>query len=602
MDDRILSYYERELTYIREMGAEFARKYPKVAGRLLLEPDKCEDPHTERLIEAFAFLCGRIHGKIDDGFPEITQSLLSILYPHFVNPVPSMSVVRFEPAKKTVGLAGYRIERGTTLFSRPVGRHPCQFATVYPVSIWPVEVVSAALRDPKKPVRGSQQMLRLQLRTFNHVALSQIPWETLRFFLHGQAQHIHHLYELLMNNVCHVEIEAGNRKGKVDAIPLSPADSLRPVGFEEGEGMLPYSKRSFPGYILLQEYFCFPEKFLFVDLCGLGALRAHDLADTLEVCIYLDRAAKANTVVNAETFRLNASPVVNLFERLAEPLRVDQRRAEYRLVADVRRQEATEIYSVNRVAATAADSPGALIDYSPFYSLGHHLEDGDPKSRKVFWLMERRPSGRKGDTGTEVFLSFCDARAAPVDPEVETVSAFVTCTNRDLPARLPFGDPGGDFEMETAAPVTRISCLLKPTSTRRPSLGGGLQWRLISHLSLNYLSLVEDGGTALKEILKLYDFEDSAVTRQQIAGIAAVSSRPVARRIGDLFGRGVEVTVEFDEDKFVGTGLFLFASVLERFLAQYVSINSFCQLTARTHQRKDPLRKWPPRNGNRVLL
>jgi len=601
MDDRILSYYERELTYIREMGADFARKYPKVAGRLLLEPDKCEDPHTERLIEAFAFLCGRIHGKIDDDFPEITESLLNILYPHYVNPVPSMSVVRFDPAKKAVGLAGYRIERGAALYSRPVGGHPCQFVTAYPVGIWPVEVASAALRDPKRPVRGSQQMLQLQLRMFNNVSISQIPWESLRFFLNGQAQHVHHLYELLLNNVCHVEIEAGNRQGIVEVVPLSPA-ALRPVGFEDGEAVLPYSKRSFPGYILLHEYFCFPEKFLFIDLCGLASLRGADLRDSLEVCIYLDRTAKPNTVVNAETFCLNASPVVNLFDRVAEPIRVDQRKTEYRLVADVRRQEATEIFSVNRVAATAADSPGTLIDYSPFYSLGHHLDDGDSKRRKVFWLMERRSSGKKGDDGTEVFLSFCDARSAPADPDVETVTAFVTCTNRDLPARLPFGDPGGDFEMETAAPVARIHCLLKPTPARRPSLGGALQWRLVSHLSLNYLSLVEDGGTALKEILKLYDFENSAVTRQQISGIAGLSSRPVARRIGESFGRGVDVTIEFDEDKFVGTGLFLFASVLERFLAQYVSINSFCQLTARTHQRKDPLRKWPPRNGNRVLL
>lgn len=600
MDDRILSYYERELTYIREMGAEFARKYPKIAGRLLLEPDKCEDPHTERLIEAFAFLCGRIHGKIDDDFPEITESLLGILYPHYVNPIPSMSVVRFEPMKKTIGLAGYRIERNTALYSRPVGGHPCRFATAYPVTLWPVEVVSAGLRDPKKPVRGAHQAIHIRLKTYNDVAMSQIPWEGLRFFLNGQAQHVHHLYELLMNNACHVEIEAAGRTGKVEVVPLSAA--LRPVGFGEDEGTLPYSKRSFPGYLLLFEYFCFPEKFLFVDLCGLDALKGRDLGDTLDLHIYLDRAAKPNTVVSEETFCLNAAPVVNLFERVAEPIRVDQKKPEYRIIPDIRRQESTEIFSVDRVAATSAEAPGTFIDYNPFYSIGHHIDDEDEQGRRVFWLMERRPSGRKGDSGTEVYLSFCDARAVPADPEAETVTPFVTCTNRDLPARLPFGDPGGDFEMESAAPVARIQCLMKPTPTRRPALGGALQWRLISHLSLNYLSLVEDGGTALKEILKLYDFENSAVTRQQINGIVGVSSRPVARRIGESFVRGVDVTIEFDENKFVGTGLFLFASVIERFLGQYVSINSFCQLTARTNQRKDPLRKWAPRNGNRVLL
>jgi type VI secretion system protein ImpG len=601
MDDRILTYYERELTYIREAGADFARKYPKIAGRLQLETDKCEDPHTERLIEAFAFLCGRIHEKIDDDFPEITESILKILYPHYVNPIPSMSVVRFEPTRKTLGLSGYRIEKGSVLYSRPVGGHPCRFTTTSPVALWPVEIVSAALRDPKRTVRGAQQALHLQIRAFNNIPASQLPWESLRFFLNGQAQHVYHLYELLLNNVCHVEIEAANRAGKIDVIPLSFAD-LRPVGFEEGEAMLPYSKRSFPGYLHLFEYFCFPEKFLFIDLRGLAALRKYDLRDAFDIYVYLDRPVKPNTVVNAETFSLFAAPVVNLFEKVAEPIRVDQRKTEYRVIADIRRQDATEIFSVNRVAATTPDAPGTFFDFSPFYSIGHHLDDGDPKARKVFWLSERRTSVRKGDDGTEVYLSFCDARSAPVEPDVETVTAFVACTNRDLPARLPFGDADGDFEMETAAPVARIQCLLKPTQTRRPALRGALQWRLVSHLSLNYLSLVEDGGTALKEILKLYDFENSAVTRQQIGGIANVSSRPVARRIGESFGRGVDVTIEFDEGKFVGTGLFLFASVLERFLAQYVSINSFCQLTARTNQRKDPLRKWPPRNGNRVLL
>jgi type VI secretion system protein ImpG len=601
MDDRVLGYYERELTYLREMGAEFARKYPKIAGRLLLEPDKCEDPHTERLIEAFAFLCGRLREKIDDDFQEISEALLNILYPHYINPIPPLSVVRFEPMKKTMTPAGHRIERNTALYSRPVGGQPCRFSTTYPVNLWPVEVVAAGFRDPKRSVRGAQQAVHLQLKTFNNIAASQIPWESLRFFLNGQAQHVHHLYELLLNNVCQVEIESANRQGRVEVIPLSGA-VLRSVGFEEDEAMLPYSKRSFPGYLLLFEYFGFPEKFLFVDLCGLAALNRSDLKDTLDVHIYLDRPAKPNTILTAETFCLNASPVVNLFERVAEPIRVDQKRTEYRVIADVRREDATEVFTVNRVAATPSEAPGTIIEYHPFYSIGHHADDGDEEGRRVFWLMARRPSMKKGDDGTEVFLSFCDAQAMPVEPEVETVTAFVTCTNRDLPARLPFGDPSGDFEMEAAAPVARIPCLLKPTPTRRPSLGGALQWRLLSHLSLNYLSLADDGGVALKEILTLYDFEGSAVTRQQINGIVGVSGRPVARRLGDAFARGIDLTIEFDEDKYVGTGLFLFASVLERFLGQYVAINSFCQLTARTTQRKDPVRKWPPRNGNRVLL
>jgi type VI secretion system protein ImpG len=601
MDDKFLTYYERELTFIRELGAEFAKKYPKIAGRLLLEPDRCEDPHTERLIEAFAFLCGRVHKKIDDDFPEITESLLNILYPHYITPIPSMSVVRFEPVKKNLTAAGYRIEKNTPLYSRPVGGSPCQFVTSYPVSLWPIEVVSAGLRDPKKLVKNAQQTIFIQLKTYNNLTFSEINWERVRFFLNGQGHHVFHLYELLFNHICHVEFESISSEGKIEVLPLSP-DNIHPVGFGPDEGMIPYPQRSFPGYLLLFEYFCFPEKFLFFDLAGLDKLKYCNVSDSLEIRIYVDRVAKPNLLVNEETFCLHATPVVNLFKRIAEPILVEQEKTEYRVIPDIRRLEATEVFSIDRVISSSATATGKEMEFRPFYSISHSLgeENGDP--HRPFWNIERRPSGKKGDEGTEVFLSFTDWNFKPEDPGVETVTVYATCTNRDLPARLPFGDPMGDFSMELVAPVARISCLIKPTPTRRPSLGGALQWRLLSHLAINYLSLTEGGGEALKEILKLYDFDDSAVTRQQISGITSLESRYVTKRIGQSICRGIEVTLQFDEDRFVGTGLYLFASVLEVFLGQYVSVNSFSQMIAKTVQRKEVLKKWAPRNGNRVLL
>lgn len=600
MDDILLNYYERELTFIREMGAEFARKYPKIAGRLLLEPDKCEDPHTERLIEAFAFLCGRIHKKIDDDFPEITESLLNIIYPHYINPIPSMSVVKFDTIK-TIPLAGYRIEKNTALYSKPVGGFPCQFTTAYPVTLWPIEVVSAGLRDPKKPVRNAQQALVIQLKTVNNLSFSQLAWDKLRFFLNGPGQHVFHLYELLFNNVCHLECESVNRQGRVEAISLSPED-IKPVGFSPDEGMLPYLQRSFPGYLLLFEYFCFPEKFIFFDLNGLGQIRHRDFSDTLDIWIYLNRTAKPNLLINADTFCIHAAPVVNIFKRIAEPIRVEQRKTEYRVIPDIRRVEATEVFSIDKVTASSAISAEKEGEFKPFYSIRRHLDSEDVDNQGAFWHYQRRPSGKKGDDGTDVFLSFTDWNLKPADPAIEALTLHITCTNRDLPARLPFGDPSGDFELEIAAPVARINCLIKPTPTRRPSLGGTMQWRLISHLSLNYLSIVQGGEKAIKEILKLYDFDDSPVTRQQINGIVSLQSQHITKRIGQSFCRGVQVTIQFDEDKFVGTGLYLFACVLERFLGQYVSVNSFSQLAAKTLQKKEVLKKWPPRNGNRLLL
>jgi type VI secretion system protein ImpG len=603
MDDQLLNYYERELTFIREMGSEFARKYPKIAGRLLLEPDKCEDPHTERLIEAFAFISGRIHKKIDDDFPEITESLLSIVYPHYVSPIPPMSVVRFEPLKQTIPPTGYTIARNTPLYSKPVSGTPCQFATSYPVTLWPIEVVSAGLRDPKKAVKGAQQAIVIRLKTFNDMSLSLVGWEKLRFFLNGPHQHVFHLYELMFNNVCHVELEckSANWQGVIKRISLTPNDIL-PVGFDPDEFMIPYPRRSFPGYLLLFEYFSFPEKFLFFDLDGLNQIRQGDFGDTLDIWIYLDRAAKSNLVINEETFCINATPVVNLFKRIAEPIRVEQRKTEYRVIPDIRRQEATEVFSIDSVSASSAGSSGEEVHFRPFYSVRHHLDEGDGNGRRAFWHVERRASNKKGDDGTEVFLSFADLDFNPVDPGVETLTIHTTSTNRDLPARLPFGDPAGDFDMEIAAPVASINCLIKPTPARRPSLGGAQQWRLISHLSLNYMSIVEGGEDALREILKLYDFDDSPATRQQINGIVSLQAQHVTKRIGQSFCRGVQVTIEFDEDKFVGAGLYLFASILERFLGQYVSVNSFSRLVAKTVQKKGALKEWPPRSGNRVIL
>ncbi len=600
MDNDILSYYERELTFVREMGAEFAKKYPKIASRLLLEPDKCEDPHTERLIEAFAILSGRIHKKIDDAFPEITEALLNIIYPHYVNPLPSMSVVRFETVNTTPP-SGYRIDRQTPLYSKPVGGVPCRFATGYPVTLWPVEVVAAALSDPRKLMANARSAVGITLKTYNGLSFAQLGWESLRFFLSGSGQHVFHLRELLFNNVAHIECEWLDPAGRRQSLVLA-RDDIRPVGFDADEGLIPRPARSFPAYLLLSEYFAFPEKFLFFDLKGLDKLRHTDVRDTVDIWIYFDRTPQSNLVVNTDTFCLNATPVVNLFSCITEPLAVEHRKTEYWVIPDVRRIEATEVFSIDKVACSSAVYEGKEVVFEPFYSVRHHLAGEEDGEERAFWCLQRRSSGRKGDDGTDVFLSFVDWQLVSVDPDVDAITVHATCTNRDLPARLPFGDRAGDFDMEIAAPVARITCLLKPTPTRRPPLGGPLQWNLISHLSLNYMSLVEGGEEALKEILRLYDFDNSPVTRQQINGIVSLKSDRVTKRVGQSFCRGVRVTMEFDEDKYVGTGVYLLASVLERLFGQYVSVNSFSQMVARTSQRKEPLKQWPPRNGNRILL
>jgi len=620
MRSELLPYYERELTFIRQIAAEFAEKYPKIAGRLAIEPDKCEDPHVERLIEAFAFLAARIQRKIDDEFPEITESFLGILWPHYLAPIPSMSIVEFSLDPEQAKLqTGHTIAAESVLSSKPVEGTPCRFRTCYPVTIWPVEVSAARFEPPAfaKVQGGSvQSVLHIELRTQAGTKFPQLrqklagnpdndgrPLDALRFFLMGEGPVSYALYELLFNNVVQVELRAGmDRKGPVPVV-LS-GDCLHPVGFSRDEGMLPYTGRSFMGYRLLQEYFAFPEKFLFFDLCDLR--KAAGAGDKLDVLIYFNREFQYESAINAKTFRLNCAPIVNLFRQVAEPIQVTHTDTEYHLVPDVRKQLATEVYSVDSVvnAAPQLEKP---IAYQPFYSYKHGF---DRNTQKTFWHAHRRESERKDDNGTEVYLSLVDLDFNPSRPDAEILTVIATCTNRDLPGRLPFGSTGGDFQLEGPGIYSSIRCLRKPTPTLRLPQRRGAQWRLISHLAANYLSLLEsesDGSPeALQEILRLYDFADSMVTRRQIAGIVGINSKRAFRMIGSIVTgapvRGVEISLEFDEQMFVGSGVFLFASVIEHFLALYASINSFTQLVASTRQREGILKRWPPRAGDQIIL
>jgi type VI secretion system protein ImpG len=496
----------------------------------------------------------------------------------------------------------FRIARGAKLFSPPVSGAPCRFRTAYPVTLWPLTVASARLgpADGLGASKRAVSVIRLGLRAHGGTSIAGLRPEALRFFLHGEGHQTWPLYELLCNNVREVQLRPG--AGRPGAPIRLGSDCIRPVGFAPDEGLLPYGPRSFLGYRLLHEYFAFPEKFLFVDVTGLDAAAKAGFGEELEILIFLDHMPQLSDVIAPATFRLGCVPVVNTFDQIAEPIRVSETESEYRVVIDGRRQDATEVYSVDSVVSVSPDDPEPLV-YRPFYSFKHEM---DQAQQRTFWYTTRRPSDRKGDAGTEVYLSLVDLDFKPSRPAADTLTVHVTCTNRDLPARLPFGGERGLLELEGAAPLSRILCLTKPTTVSRPRMGRGAQWRLISHLSLNYLSLVDGGREALQEILRLYDFSGSPVVRQQIAGILDVRSRRVVGRPNSMpwngFCRGLEVTVDLDEEHYVGTGVYLFASVLERFFGLYSSLNSFTQLVARTRQRKELLKRWPPRAGEQILL
>lgn len=613
MRDDLLYYYERELTYLRRMGAEFAGRYPKVASRLQLEPDKCEDPHIERLLEGFAFLAARVHLKIDDDFPEITEAFLNVVYPHYIRPLPAMSLVEFhldpEQGKLTTG---YRIPRDTLMYSRPVGGVPCKFKTCYDTTMWPLTVSAAQWQTPDRlspPVKDleASAAFRLEFQCLPELTFEKLELDSLRFHLSGDANLIYTLYELLCNNCLRVIARDPTPASKRKPV-LLPSTVLRPVGFGEDEGMLPYPGRSLLAYRLLQEYFTFPEKFLFFDLAGFDEIRAAGFGDRVEFVFLIspfersDRRPLLEGGVTAKTIRLGCTPIVNLFPQTSEPVLLDQRRHEYLVVADARRRLTTEIFSVDEVVGVTAGSPEP-VRFEPFYSYRHSVERN---RHQTFWYARRRPIGWQADGGTDVYVTFVDLSNRIVQPDLDAVTARLTCYNGDLPSRLPFGNENGDFELHGGGPIKKTVALVKPTDVVQPPLGKPQLWRMISQLSLNYLSLVEGGTEALQELLRLHNPSDTISGERQIEGIKSVRSAPHHSRVvgeyGVTFARGRRVEIEFDETEFAGSGLYLFASVLERFLGLYTSVNSFCVLAARSQQRKGMLREWAPRAGWKPLL
>ncbi len=610
MRDRLEQFYEQELFFIRRMAAEFARDRPKIADRLALGADTREsgDPHVERMIESFAFLTARVRLKLEDEFPELTDSLLGLLYPHYLAPIPSMSIAQFVLDPNQGKLTdGFTIPRESRLISREVKGIPCRFRTAYPVTLWPIELSTSYLTAPfgsgiKLPpgLNHVQAMLRLELRITGNLPWSALSLDQLRICLNGDEKTSHQLYELIFNQCVGVFVR---EPGGVST--LLPADSVKEVGFGLDEGLLPYDARSFIGYRLLTEYFAFPQKFLFADLTRLNSIVAKATKPTIDVCLLLNRADRSlESRVDRDVLKLGCAPIVNLFSQQAEPIRLTQTQTEYSVTPDVRNRRAFEVYSIDAVTSTNLDN-SAVTEYQPFFACRH----GRTSSLSpTYWHSKRVPSAIKNDRGTEVRLSLVDLNFDPSMPATEILSVATTCSNRDLPGELrTSGGESWGFQLEGQAPLKRIDPLVSPTlPSRIPE--GELRWRLISHLALNHFSITggESGADALRELLKLYDYNNSRATAQQIAGIDQISSRRKTARItgGASIGfcRGIELEITFDPEKYAGIGAFLMASVLDKFVGLYASINSFTRLSTRMRNSAEPFKVWPYRVGDQTVL
>ena len=579
----LLEYYKRELTYLRTQGVDFAARYPKVAARLALQGAESLDPHTERLIESFAFLAARVHRDLDREFPQVAAALLDNLCPTLTQPVPSMTVAEFalDPAQGKV-TSGLRIPRHTIVYASTVAGDQCRFRTAWETVVWPVSVAEASLDDDAN--------MRFTLECAPDTNFAELEIETLRLHVQGDWMTAMPLYELRASAVSGVELVDWMGHAR-----LLPQGSWAEVGYDEGEEVLASPSHAHPGYALLQEYFAFPRKFHFFELRNLRG-RLGD-GQRCEVVLKLDRMERDLRGLSADNLRLGCTPLVNLFPRTSEPIMVDHKHYEYLLAADRHRGATTEVHSVQSVTASdpTADRP---VIVPSFAALGHiHSE-----ASTTFWAMRREQSLRPNIAGTDVFLAFVDRANAIKTPAEPVIYANLLCTNRRLAEQVP---QGARMVLEGVSQSTRVRCLYEPTAQRDPPLASDTLWRLVSLLTLNHQSLV-DGSTGrdqLREMLTLFASE-SRRDLEQIRGIRELSARSITARLGNEawrgYSRGTEVVLEFEEEAFVGGSPLLMAAVLARFFAMYTSINSFVRLAVR---RGDEVwKQWEPMSGRQAIL
>jgi type VI secretion system protein ImpG len=594
MADGFLQRYNEELGALRRRASRFADAFPKIAGRLRMTAEVADDPHVERLIQSFAYSAARVRQKLDDEFPELSDGLLETLYPHYLAPLPSMSIVRFTPSETLASVQ--TIQRHTEILAEPIAGEACRFRTTQDVNILPIDIAAATLMGqpihaPLSPYPGTAGCLRLSIRARSSRTndLSETGLRRLRLHIASPWQQATALYELLANHTLGISLA----KHADDQAPVFlPASSLKPVGFEVEEAMLPYPSASFTGYRLLTEFFALPQKFLFLDIDGLEVWHG----ETLELFIYLNETdARLERATSQRDFALNATPVVNLFRQLCEPVVIDGTRTEYRLLPDARRQRTREIYAVERVLLTGHQGQEDFAQ--PFFG---RRQKGGPASH--YWQISRRFDPDDGTS--DIDIAFIDRMHGPLAATETVASVDTVCLNRDLPEQLPFG--GGHPHLQLTAgsdAVAHVEALLPPTPSVRMNHHDGRHWRLMSHLMLNHLSLFEHEGTALKDILSLYAFRDTPETKQLVEALVRVEARNSTARLGNGgMVPGTDVRLEFDPAAIDRASAFLFGSVLDRFLGLYTSLNSFTRLSVFMKGQSKAIATWPARAAERPLL
>jgi type VI secretion system protein ImpG len=621
MDPRLLGYYNQELRYLREMGAEFAHEFPKIASRLGMEGLEVADPYVERLLEGAAFLAARVQLKLDAEYPQLAQRLLEMVYPNFLAPVPSMAVLQFVPADDPGLVAGHTIARGSALHAAPTALSDtrCEFRCAQPVTLTPLKIIAAEcfVGAPEQASLGAAALrerprggVRLRLGLPSGVPFSALTIDRLPLYLAGAPDVAMRLHELLLS-AC-VGVLAGAPGLGAERRVLAPG-AVQPLGYDDAEAMLPVTHRGLAGTRLLQEYFAFPQRFLFVEVQGLRAAFAACDRSEFELVFLLSRPpAGLEGVVDASAFALHCTPAINLFERRTDRAHLDDERTEFHVVALRTAPLDYEVFDLHEVRGWGDD--GSEVEFRPLFDAPQGAAPGTTaffstrREPRLITQKDRREGPRSGYIGSEVFVSLVDPQEAPYADAISQLSVLARCTNRDLPMFVPLGGTQGDFTLADGAPVQSIRALAGPSRPHSALREGPIAWRLLNLLSLNYLSLQDsgpdEGARMLRELVGLFAHAADAGSKRQVEGLRQVAVKPVVRRHpipGPIaFGRGLDIRLTVDELAFEGGSAFLFAAALHRYLARHASMNSFVQTTLASLTRGE-IARWGPLGGARPV-
>lgn len=624
MDPRLLRHYNQELQHLREMGAEFATQFPKIAARLRIDGLEVSDPYVERLLEGFAFLTARIQLKLDAEFPRFTQRMVEILYPHFLAPIPSMLIAQLRPELGDAALvSGVNIDRGSAMHGQAArgGATECRFRTAHDVTLWPVEITGAEYfsHASNLPLVSKPEWkrfgagVRISLKAAAGLDFAQIGLDDLRFHCAAQDEVAYRLNELVCGNTVGIFVMSGKANGARHA--TLDADAVEPVGFDEEQALLPVTLRGFEGYRLMQEYFAFPQRFLFFDIRGIGDCLRQLGGQEAELVILFSRGdTSLLQSVDATSFALNCVPAINLFEHRCDRIQLTRETHDLHVVPDRVRPMDFEIHGIDSVTGygVGLDSERQFV---PLYSAFHSEQDGHDayfavqREPRILSSTQRREGPRSSYIGSEVFISLVDPREAPYADTLQQVGVTALCSNRDLPLLMPLGGAASDLTLQQSVPVSSIRVIKGPSRPVPAHSDGSAAWRLINQLTLNHLSLVdtdaEQGATALRQLLKLYANDGDAAHQRQIEGLRTIIKRQIVRRLpmpGPIaFGRGVQLELGVDELAFQGSSAFLFGSVLDRFFARHVSMNGFTETRVRSQTRGE-IMVGRPRCGTRPIL